>query len=136
MLILCVCLASAGVSLAQKVPGPPPGQRKLGSEYGFIIFQQRCTGCHGNPAVEKAPSPAALREMTPERIYSALTSGAMQVHAQGLSQEQIARVAESLSGRLMGTAAKGDAAGMPNQCRSNPPLTDPAADPSWLGRFA
>ena len=132
-LLLAVCQATMVVCPAQDVPGPPPGQRKLGSEYGFIIFQQRCTSCHGNPAVEKAPGPAVLREMRPERIYAALTSGAMQVHAQGLSEEQIARVAESLSGRLMGTEVKGDAASMPNRCSSNPPMTDPAAGPSWNG---
>jgi len=119
--------------LAQEIPGPPPGERKLGSEYGFIIFQDRCTTCHGNPAVEKAPTPAVLREMAPERIFTALTSGAMQVHAQGLSEEQIARVAESISGRLMGTETKGDASKMPNRCKNNPPLTNPAADPSWNG---
>lgn len=133
ILITGIWLATAGITVARNVPGPPPGKRKLGSEYGFIIFQQRCTSCHGNPAVEKAPSPAMLRQMTPERIYAALTSGAMQIHAQGLSVEQKARVAESLSGRLMGTAAKGNAASMPNRCRSNPPLTDPAAGSSWNG---
>ena len=118
---------------AQGLMETGPGNRRLGSEFGFIIFQERCTSCHGNPAVEKAPTPAMLREMPPERIYAALTSGAMQVHAQGLTEEQIARVAESMSGRLLGTEAKGDASTMPNQCGHNPPLADPAAGSIWNG---
>lgn len=71
--------------------------------------------------------------MPAERICAALTSGAMQVHAQGLSDEQIARVAESMSGRLMGTGSKGDAAGMPNQCMTNPPMADPGTGSAWNG---
>lgn len=133
LLLFSVQLALSGITPAQVVPGPPPEQRKLGSEYGFIIFQQRCTSCHGNPAVEKAPAPAVLREMAPERIFDALTSGAMQVHAQGLSEEQIARVAESISGRLMGTESHGDAASMPNRCSDNPAMANPATGPSWNG---
>lgn len=57
----------------------------------------------------------------------------MQVHAQGLTEEQITRVAESMSGRLMGTEAKGDAASMPNQCKNNPPMHDAAAGSVWNG---
>src|SRR5215472_13737448 len=49
---------------------PPPA----GTEIGFGLFQRRCMTCHGNPNVERAPSPAAIREMPPEKIYDALTS--------------------------------------------------------------
>ncbi len=51
---------------AQGAPGPGPGPaRPVMTELGFGIFQQRCLGCHGNPAYERAPSPATLREMAP-----------------------------------------------------------------------
>jgi polyvinyl alcohol dehydrogenase (cytochrome) len=132
-LIIMTGCVSATTAAAQGLAKSGSGNRPLGSEFGFIIFQERCTSCHGNPAVEKAPTPALLREMTPERIYAALTSGAMQVHAQGLTKEQIARVAESMSGRLMGTEAKGDAASMPNQCKTNPPMADPDSGSRWNG---
>lgn len=131
-LITIVFIITTGHAGAQDLSDSGAEQRRLGSEYGFIIFQERCTSCHGNPAIENAPSPEALREMPPERIYTALTSGAMQVHAQGLSEEQVARVAESVSGRLMGVEAKGEAADMPNQCTANPPLAAPDAG-QWNG---
>jgi mono/diheme cytochrome c family protein len=50
--------------------GPTPG-----TEFGFATFQTQCSSCHGNPAVERAPSPDAIRMMPPERIYTALNDG-------------------------------------------------------------
>ncbi|HEY0341332.1 MAG TPA: PQQ-binding-like beta-propeller repeat protein, partial [Steroidobacteraceae bacterium] len=78
--------------------------------------------CHGNPAYERAPSPATLRSMSPERIYTALTTGVMKSVGDTLSEEDRRRVAESLAGQLLGTAASGDARQMPNRCATNPPL--------------
>ena len=31
-------------------------------------------GCHGNPTVERAPSPAVIREMSPEHIYDVVST--------------------------------------------------------------
>lgn len=118
---------------AQDLATPDTTERLLGTEYGFMIFQERCTGCHGNPEVEKALPPASLREIPPQRIYEALTAGAMQVHAQGLTEQEIIRVSESVSGRMLGTAAKGEASAMPNQCTVNTPLNDPDAGSAWNG---
>jgi polyvinyl alcohol dehydrogenase (cytochrome) len=92
------------------------------TEFGFAIFQQRCVACHGNPAFKPAPSPAVLREMTPERIYAALTTGAMKLVGDTLSDAERRRVAESVSGRLLGSAQSGSAQSMPNRCVTNPPL--------------
>ena len=79
--------------------------------------------CHGNPdASVKAPEPAALRQMTPEAILGALTTGVMQLQGQSLADEEKRQVAESLAGRPLGTASDGDAATMPNRCPSNSPL--------------
>jgi mono/diheme cytochrome c family protein len=56
--------------------------RQPGTEIGFAVFQTQCTRCHGNPAAAvRAPSPATLRQMPPERIYAALTTGSMRVEA-------------------------------------------------------
>ena len=62
--------------------------------------------------------------MSPERIYTALTTGVMKSVGDTLSEEDRRRVSESLAGQLMGTARAGDAATMPNRCASNPPLHD------------
>jgi polyvinyl alcohol dehydrogenase (cytochrome) len=104
---------------------------RRGTEFGFAVFQQHCVSCHGNPAFQSAPSPATLRTMTPERIYTALTSGIMKSVGDTLTEEDRRRVAESLAGQLLGTARAGDAGTMPNRCASNPPLQ--AVGPAWNG---
>ena len=130
-------LAFTTPSYAQGAPVPGRGQPRdaaaIGTESGFGIFQDNCTSCHGNPDVPRAPTPAAIRAMTPERIYAALTTGVMQVQAEKLSDLAKKRVAESMSGRLLGTAQSGLARNMPNQCPTHPQLSDPAASPSWNG---
>jgi polyvinyl alcohol dehydrogenase (cytochrome) len=133
---LLIVMASVVVSTlirAAAAQGPPP-PRRVGTEFGFAVFQERCMNCHGNPdAPQKAPEPATLRQMTPEAILDALTSGVMRVQGQGLSDEERRQVAESLSGRPLGTGTDGDASNMPNRCATNPPLTSPALGPSWNG---
>src|SRR5262245_34332576 len=115
--------------LAQQPPTPPA---PIGTEQGFGLFQQRCLGCHGNPSVEKAASPAALRAMSPERIYDALTSGVMKtVVGDSLTDEQRRRVSESIAGRLLGTETSGDGARMRNQCA--PGRSFALGGPAWNG---
>jgi len=124
--VMCAFLAAQG-----ELPPQTPGQ--VGTEFGFGTFQQRCMGCHGNPSVEKAPPPSALRLMTPEAIYDALTIGVMKIQGDSLTDEMRRRVAESVAGRPLGTADSGDARRMPNQCASKLPASDPLAGPSWNG---
>ena len=90
-------------------------------------------GCHGNPNVERAPSPAAIREMSPERIYDALTTGVMKAQGDTLTEDQRRMTAAFLSGRPLGSMKAGDAKDMPNHCASNPPMSDPSAGPEWNG---
>jgi polyvinyl alcohol dehydrogenase (cytochrome) len=137
----CVGLAALGHGPAQAQPqagAPPPGgggQANVASELGFGLFQQRCLACHGNPAYERAPPPAALREMTPEHIFEALSPNGIMYPVVGkdLTETQRRLVSESVAGRLMGTAQSGDAARMPNRCASNPPMPAPGAGPAWNG---
>ena len=131
--------AAAGQAGAQtpapQAPPPPGGGRGFtpGTESGFATFQTRCTGCHGNPAVERAPSPNAIREMTPERIYDSLTTGSMQTQSNGLTDAQKKALAEFMAGRPLGSARQGDGKSMPNQCTSNPTLANPAEGRGWNG---
>lgn len=105
---------------------------RRGTELGFAVFQQHCVACHGNPAFQRAPSPAALRAMTPERIYAALTTGVMKSVGDTLTDTDRRRVAESLAGELLGSAQSGDASAMPNRCLRNPPLRG-LGGPGWNG---
>jgi polyvinyl alcohol dehydrogenase (cytochrome) len=120
-------LVTRAVSAAD---GSAPERR--GTELGFAVFQQHCVSCHGNPAIERAPSPATLRTMSPERIYTALTTGIMKQVGDTLNETDRRRVSESLAGQFLGSAAAGDAATMPNRCATNPPLQD-VSEHGWNG---
>jgi polyvinyl alcohol dehydrogenase (cytochrome) len=125
------------IGMYAQAPQAPPqggGQRGApGTENGIAVFQTQCMSCHGNPNVERAPSPNAIREMSPERIYTALTTGVMKDQGDKLSDPDKRAVSEFMSGRPMGSAQQGDARNMPNQCRNNPAMSDPARGPSWNG---
>ena len=133
-----VALAGLGatISLAQPAPAGPstsPAGPAGFTENGLMQFQARCLGCHGNPKVERAPSPQVLRAMPPERIYAALTTGVMKTIGDTLTDVQKRQIAESTAGRLMGAEAAGDAKAMPNPCPTNPAFGDPATGPVWNG---
>ena len=132
-LVLPGLLGMAGVALAQAPAPPRRAQGSAGTESGFAVFQQRCMGCHGNPNVERAPSPAAIREMPPEKIYDALTTGVMKGQGSALTEDQRRMVATFMSGRPLGSLTQGDAGEMPNRCASNPALPDPSSEPAWNG---
>jgi len=129
-----VCFAGLiSVAQAQEDPQGPPVTASPGTESGIATFQQRCMGCHGNPNLERVPSPDAIRQMSPERIYDALTIGVMKVQGQSLTEDQRKMLATFLSGRPLGSLKAGDAKDMPNQCASNPPMSDPAKGSEWNG---
>jgi polyvinyl alcohol dehydrogenase (cytochrome) len=117
----------------QAQPAAGRGPITPGTESGFATFQTRCASCHGNPAVERAPSPQAIREMPPERIYASLTTGSMQAQSEGLNDAQKKALAEFMASRPIGSSKLGDARDMPNTCTSNPAMTDPARGASWNG---
>jgi polyvinyl alcohol dehydrogenase (cytochrome) len=130
--------ASAAAQGLPQPASPPTANGANGAtaftENGFGIFQSRCLSCHGKPQYERAPSPAALREMTPEHLFEALSTGVMYpVVGKDLSERERRQVAESVAGRLMGTALSGDAAKMPNRCASNPPLELKSGGADWNG---
>jgi polyvinyl alcohol dehydrogenase (cytochrome) len=113
----------------QEAPRGPPG-----TESGFALFQWKCTACHGNPAVERAPSPEAIRGMSPEKIYAALgPDGIMAAQGAALQDRERRAIAEFMSGRPLGSARSGAAGAMPNQCRTNPELANPISAPQWNG---
>jgi polyvinyl alcohol dehydrogenase (cytochrome) len=115
--------------------GPSLSQQRgvPGTENGIAVFQTQCVACHGNPNVERAPSPAAIRQMSPERIYEALTTGLMKTQAEKLSDQDKRGVAEFMSGRPLGSSQQGDAKNMPNPCRNNPALSNPSRGAAWNG---
>ena len=67
-------LISAWPGMAQA----PAQKHRLGTEFGISAFERECSKCHGNAAVERAPTPAAIRQMPPERIMPRSPPGVMQ----------------------------------------------------------
>ncbi|HTW64205.1 MAG TPA: PQQ-binding-like beta-propeller repeat protein [Bryobacteraceae bacterium] len=130
-----VVLVMASLSLALgAAQAQEQNSRSAGTESGFAVFQTRCMGCHGNPAMkDRAPDPATLRQLAPEKIYEALTTGPMKVQGSALTEDQRRMVAVFMSGRTFGSAQQGDAKDMPNRCEANPPMSDPSAGPEWSG---
>lgn len=131
-------LAVGGGAVGQAPARPAPANSANGAtgftENGFGIFQSKCLSCHGKPQYERAPSPAALREMTPEHLFEVLSTGVMYpVVGKDLTERERRQVAESIAGRLMGTSLSGDAAKMPNRCASNPPVSLKADGADWNG---
>src|SRR5712671_903505 len=123
---------AAGAAAAQR-GGQRGGAQAAGSETGWNLFQTRgCARCHLSPT-DKAPTGEMIREMTPERIFASMTTGSMQMQAQGFTDDQKRVIAEFMSGRTMGSSAVGDAKNMPNKCQANPAMTDLAAGGSWNG---
>src|SRR6202012_1209623 len=94
-------LSVVGFAQTPARPEAPATQQpqRLGTEFGISAFERECTKCHGNAAVERAPSPAAICQMPPERIYAAITTGVMQAQAANLNDEQKRRLAEYMGGR-------------------------------------
>jgi polyvinyl alcohol dehydrogenase (cytochrome) len=122
-------------SQSQPAAQPSAISSPSGTEIGNGIFEQKCVACHEHPATgSRAPTVATMRLMTPEKIYAALATGLMApVVGHTMTDMEKRRVAETVSGRLIGSTGTGDAKAMPNHCASNPPLSDPAAGPAWNG---
>lgn len=107
-------------------------QLRLSESTGVNLFKNNCTSCHGNPPVENAPSEAVIKQMPPERIYEAITTGAMKNMAQKMSDEEKRLLAEYMGGRKIDRADAGDMKNMPNVCAGHAPVKDMNA-PAWNG---
>jgi hypothetical protein len=142
-----VTIHPQGAPGARGQVAPPPGQQPAapapagggagrggglpGTENGWSTFQTRCSICHSNPGPNQGPTAEAIRLMTPEKIFEALTTGKMKTQAEGIAEPQLRRVAEFMSGRPMGSSAAGDASKMPNKCATNPTITN--LNGGWIG---
>jgi polyvinyl alcohol dehydrogenase (cytochrome) len=125
---ISVVLLAAIVAAAD----PVAAQVRLSESTGVNLFNSNCTTCHGNPPVEHAPAELVIRQMTSERIYEAITTGAMKNMAQKLSDDDKRLMAEYMGGRKLDRDDAGDAKNMPNVCASHPAVKNLNA-PSWNG---
>ena len=120
-----------GVAILALCISPGIAQR-LSESTGVNLFSNHCTSCHGEKPADRAPTELAIRQMPPERIYEAITTGPMRMMAQDLSDAEKRLLAEFMGGRKLDTSATGDARNMKNVCTSNPPVRN-LDGPSWNG---
>jgi polyvinyl alcohol dehydrogenase (cytochrome) len=96
---------------------------------GAAVFKQTCATCHA-PGQTQAPTPDALRQMTPEAIFNSLTLGRMQIQAITLSDAERRAVAVFLAGRAFAPVAPIE---VKNKCTSSPAMKAPANSGEWNG---
>src|SRR5690349_5841604 len=62
--------------------------RMLSAQDGAAIYKERCASCHDMPA-GRTPPLTAIKAMTGQAIYAALTTGAMKTQGQDLTPPQL-----------------------------------------------
>lgn len=106
--------------------------QRLSESTGVNLFKNNCTKCHGIAPVEHAPAEATIKQMPPERIYAAITTGSMKDNAAALTDADKRLLAEYMGGRKLDKEDTGDMKNMSNACATHPPVKDRNA-PSWNG---
>jgi polyvinyl alcohol dehydrogenase (cytochrome) len=99
---------------------------------GSAVFQKACAACHAQPAADsRAPDREALRQLAPEVILTALTTGTMFRMGAELTGDERRAVAAFIAGRPVGTPTPGVTAG---RCGVAPPAPANTADGGdWNG---
>src|SRR5882757_3400881 len=118
-----------GVMVFALVATAPARAQSITTLDGEAIYRERCVGCHESGAT-RAPNLATLRQMSPDRVLTALRSGSMSTQGEGLSAGQL----DSLS-RFVAGAAPVQATALPNGAcaETSAPLADALARPHWNG---
>ena len=101
----------------------------LSAQDGAAIYKERCASCHDVPE-GRVPSLAAIKAMSGEAIYIALTSGSMKSRAEGLSTAQIF----ALLGYIAPTGGTQTApVTFTRTCKGDAPFKPAANAPQWNG---
>ena len=99
-----------------------------------LDYEMRCASCHDNRSPDnRAPSRETLRQLPPERVLAAVTTGPMGEFVAGLREEQLSALAELVTGKPFGGAADRAATAMSNPCAGPLSLDDPFERPHWNG---
>jgi polyvinyl alcohol dehydrogenase (cytochrome) len=98
---------------------------------GAAVFQRECATCHVNPGTDsRAPTREALRQFYPDAIVTALTTGAMRVQGEKLSEAERRAVAQFLTDTKAGPAPTVITTG---KCATPGSVSDPARGQHWNG---
>ncbi|MCU1500333.1 MAG: pvadh, partial [Acidimicrobiales bacterium] len=116
--LLAVSLIGFGLLSSAAIAQPPAS---ADTAVGEALFKERCAACH-DPATDRAPSRQQLGPRWPDEVANALKTGVMQPMASGLSEAQIAAIANYVTG---GQPAGGrpQAQVDPPKCAVSPPFS-------------
>ncbi len=95
---------------------------------GAALYKERCATCHDTPQAH-VPGIAAIKAMSGEAIFAALTTGVMKERAQGLGVPQLVALISYIAPT---GGAKAPVAIQPT-CSSNPVFQLKAGAPQWNG---
>ena len=99
-----------------------------------LDYEMRCAPCHDNRSPDnRAPSRETLRQLAPERVLAAVTTGPMVEFVAGLREEQLSALAELVTGKSFGGTTDRAATAMSNPCANPLSLNDPFERPHWNG---
>ncbi|HZI79894.1 MAG TPA: PQQ-binding-like beta-propeller repeat protein [Vicinamibacterales bacterium] len=99
MRLLSAAFVAAAVS---SIAAPALAQAQASSGAGEAVYKQSCAACHeGN--LPRMPNRAALRELTPEHVETALSSFSMRRQGANLTPAERRAVAEFVTGRPSGS---------------------------------
>jgi polyvinyl alcohol dehydrogenase (cytochrome) len=117
------------VTVLVLIAAAPAHAQSTSNIEGEAIYRVRCAGCHEGGAV-RAPDLATLRQMSQDRVLTALRSGSMTTQGQGLTAGQLEGLSQFVASEvpIRETAlSKGDCP------LSSAPLADALARPDWNG---
>lgn len=97
------------------------------------LFDKTCSSCHDHPETTRAPDRGALRRLSPEGIYKALTTGPMASMAAGVSDAEKQALAEYISGRKIVPETSGAASAMKGYCGPTKGALAAAGPSDWNG---
>src|SRR5215469_5608722 len=101
----------------------------LSAQDGAAIYKERCASCHDAPE-GRVPPLSAIKAMSPEAVYTALTNGVMKTQAEGLSTAQVF----ALIGYIAPTGGTHAApASLTKTCKDEAPFRPAARALEWNG---
>jgi polyvinyl alcohol dehydrogenase (cytochrome) len=107
----------------------------VSAQDGAAIYKERCASCHDMPE-GRVPALTAIKAMSGEAVYAALTTGAMRTQAQGLSTIQVFTLIAYIA--PTGGAAAANAPALTRTCKGDAAFTSTAFKsamnaPRWNG---
>src|SRR5688572_13213504 len=100
---------------------------------GVNQYFTNCASCHeSNDPSHQAPPTSVLKQMPPERILEAMTTGSMRSAAAAVSDQDKRLIAEWVGGRKLDADLVGAVEKMPNACATHPQVRESNA-PAWNG---